>query len=252
MDLFDFDSSWIKGTGLNEPDFKDAGLNTKPDFKDAGLDTNWSLRAPAWTIRREIRLLVLRGLRRMDSMEVSVSSTLRLESELGYADMVLRLGLGYADMASDSFSVELWMLASLTSSVGFLDVVDQSLRFLGFGISYMGFRRYIPSNLFIFSKVFYDLDADLKWLFGSLWTYNSRIWNIRSRDFSSDLDTGFPRILPSDKAHVISRTGPFSETYNISNPNISNSNTPNSNILNSNIPNSNIPHIFQRSGLFPS
>ncbi|CAB4440638.1 unnamed protein product [Rhizophagus irregularis] len=174
MDLFDFDSSWIKGTGLNEPDFKDAGLNTKPDFKDAGLDTNWSLRAPAWTIRREIRLLVLRGLRRMDSMEVSVSSTLRLESELGYADMVLRLGLGYADM-------------------------DQSLRFLGFGISYMGFRRYIPSNLFIFSKVFYDLDADLKWLFGSLWTYNSRIWNIRSRDFSSDLDTGFPRILPSDK-----------------------------------------------------
>ncbi|GBC27904.2 hypothetical protein RIR_jg2181.t1 [Rhizophagus irregularis DAOM 181602=DAOM 197198] len=49
------------------------------------------------------------------------------------------------------------------------------------------------------------------------------------KDFSSDLDTGFPGILPSGKIHAIFRTGPFSETYNISNPNISNSNTPNSN-----------------------
>ncbi|PKY55438.1 hypothetical protein RhiirA4_474894 [Rhizophagus irregularis] len=34
----------------------------------------------------------------------------------------LQLGLGYADLASGSFSVELWMLASWTTSVGFLDV----------------------------------------------------------------------------------------------------------------------------------
>ncbi|PKC62683.1 hypothetical protein RhiirA1_538301, partial [Rhizophagus irregularis] len=53
----------FKGDGLNEPDFKGVGLNTKPDFKDVGLDTNWTLRTPAWTIRREIRLLVLQGLR---------------------------------------------------------------------------------------------------------------------------------------------------------------------------------------------
>ncbi|CAB5198188.1 unnamed protein product [Rhizophagus irregularis] len=51
----------FKGDGLNEPDFKGVGLNTKPDFKDVGLDTNWTLRTPAWTIRREIRLLVLQG-----------------------------------------------------------------------------------------------------------------------------------------------------------------------------------------------
>ncbi|GET61114.1 hypothetical protein RIR_jg22380.t1 [Rhizophagus irregularis DAOM 181602=DAOM 197198] len=35
--------------------FEDASLNTKLDFKDAGLDTNRTLRAPAWTIRREIQ-----------------------------------------------------------------------------------------------------------------------------------------------------------------------------------------------------
>ncbi|CAB4398746.1 unnamed protein product [Rhizophagus irregularis] len=51
----------FKGDGLNEPDFKGVGLNTKPPFKDVGLDTNWTLRTPAWTIRREIRLLVLQG-----------------------------------------------------------------------------------------------------------------------------------------------------------------------------------------------
>ncbi|RGB30725.1 hypothetical protein C1646_744765 [Rhizophagus diaphanus] len=55
----------LKSDGLNEPDFKGVGLNTKPDFKDVGLDTNWTLRTPAWTIRREIRLLVFE---RMGSM----------------------------------------------------------------------------------------------------------------------------------------------------------------------------------------
>ncbi|UZO25649.1 uncharacterized protein OCT59_017913 [Rhizophagus irregularis] len=48
-----------RSDGSNEPDFKGVGLNTKPDFKDVGLDTNWTLRTPAWTIRREIRLLFL-------------------------------------------------------------------------------------------------------------------------------------------------------------------------------------------------
>ncbi|CAB4491090.1 unnamed protein product [Rhizophagus irregularis] len=78
----------FKGDGLNEPDFKGVGLNTKPDFKDVGLDTNWTLRTPAWTIRREIRLLVLQGV-----------------SFLGFGTMVcsLALGLGYADMESGSF-----------------------------------------------------------------------------------------------------------------------------------------------------
>ncbi|UZO20886.1 uncharacterized protein OCT59_013296 [Rhizophagus irregularis] len=33
----------FKCDGLNEPDFKGVGLNTKPDFKDVGLDTNWTL-----------------------------------------------------------------------------------------------------------------------------------------------------------------------------------------------------------------
>ncbi|CAB4485256.1 unnamed protein product [Rhizophagus irregularis] len=136
-------------------------------------------------------------------MEVSVSSTLRLGSVLsalglGYADLVLRLGLGYADMASG------WYLA-----------VDRRLRM----------NWYRPSDIIRGFRIGYmgscGLDAGLKWLFGSLWTQNS--------DFSSDLDTGFPGILPSDKIHAIFRTGPFSETYNISNPNISNSNTPNSN-----------------------
>uniref|UniRef100_U9T530 Uncharacterized protein n=1 Tax=Rhizophagus irregularis (strain DAOM 181602 / DAOM 197198 / MUCL 43194) TaxID=747089 RepID=U9T530_RHIID len=41
--------------------------------------------------------------------------------ELG--SVLSALGLGYADMASGSFGIELWMLASWTSSVGFLNIV---------------------------------------------------------------------------------------------------------------------------------
>ncbi|RGB23833.1 hypothetical protein C1646_821931 [Rhizophagus diaphanus] len=80
------------GTSLNEPDFKKR-------------TNDWTLRAPAWTIRREIwcQFLWLWDLKSL----VSFLSALRL---------------GYADMASGSFGVELWILASRTSLVGFLDV----------------------------------------------------------------------------------------------------------------------------------
>ncbi|PKY56651.1 hypothetical protein RhiirA4_477097 [Rhizophagus irregularis] len=73
---------------VTKPDFKEyASLNTKPDFKDAGSDTNQTLRCQ---FLRELR------------------SALGLEYD--------------ADMATDSFSVELWKLASWTSSAEFLDV----------------------------------------------------------------------------------------------------------------------------------
>ncbi|PKK63854.1 hypothetical protein RhiirC2_788320 [Rhizophagus irregularis] len=68
-------------------------LNTKLNFKDAGLDTNWTLRTPAWTIRRKF------------SKEAAISSEyqfLRLW-DLGLVSVLLALGLGYADVASGSF-----------------------------------------------------------------------------------------------------------------------------------------------------
>ncbi|GBC11576.2 hypothetical protein RIR_jg34446.t1 [Rhizophagus irregularis DAOM 181602=DAOM 197198] len=56
----------------NKLDFKGVSLNMKLDFKGAGLNTNWTSRNEltfllyffvlAWTIRREIQLLVLQGL----------------------------------------------------------------------------------------------------------------------------------------------------------------------------------------------
>ncbi|GBC27909.2 uncharacterized protein OCT59_008395 [Rhizophagus irregularis] len=82
----------FKGTGLNEP-----ALWTIQ---------NRTLRTLAWTqTGGKFGCWFFRVFERMDVMEVSVSSTLRLGSVLsalglGYADLVLRLGLGYADMAS--------------------------------------------------------------------------------------------------------------------------------------------------------
>ncbi|PKY53579.1 hypothetical protein RhiirA4_471893, partial [Rhizophagus irregularis] len=91
----------IKSASLNEVDLKSISLNTKLNFKDAGLDTNWTLRMPAWTIRRKF------------SKEAAVSSEslnawaqwcqfLRLWN-LGLVSVLLALGLGYADVASSSF-----------------------------------------------------------------------------------------------------------------------------------------------------
>ncbi|CAB4410281.1 unnamed protein product [Rhizophagus irregularis] len=78
---------------------------------------------------RKIRLLSSNT----DSMEMSVSSALELGSVLS------ALGLGYADMASSSLALNFECIGKLR----FLDLetIGSSLRFLGFGIGYMGFRR---------------------------------------------------------------------------------------------------------------
>ncbi|CAB4406922.1 unnamed protein product [Rhizophagus irregularis] len=79
-----------------------------------------------------------------------------VSSALGLG-LVLRLGLGYADMASCSFCVELWITVPCCRLVS-CNELDQSLRFLGqllsfysvhptcntirgSRIGYMGFRR---------------------------------------------------------------------------------------------------------------
>ncbi|CAB4418362.1 unnamed protein product [Rhizophagus irregularis] len=98
-------------------DFKDASLDTKPDFK------------------RKIRLLSSNT----DSMEMSVSSALELGSVLS------ALGLGYADMASERYLAVDQRLGMNWYHIGKLrflglEIIGSSLRFLGFGIGYMGFR----------------------------------------------------------------------------------------------------------------
>ncbi|PKY58783.1 hypothetical protein RhiirA4_480981 [Rhizophagus irregularis] len=122
---------------------------------------NWTLKMPAWsrnwTLRRipawnkpDFKLLVLQGLQ-MHGLD-GVSSALGL-------GLVLQLGLGYADMASCSFCVELWMLGQYLAVDWRLGMNwYRSLRFLGqllsfysvhptcntirgSRIGYMGFRR---------------------------------------------------------------------------------------------------------------
>ncbi|CAB4423487.1 unnamed protein product [Rhizophagus irregularis] len=59
---FSFISALEGIAGQNEPE-KEVTARTNQTLRasDVGLDTNWTLRTPAWTIRREIRLLVLQG-----------------------------------------------------------------------------------------------------------------------------------------------------------------------------------------------
>ncbi|CAB4428331.1 unnamed protein product [Rhizophagus irregularis] len=93
--------------------------------------------------RRKIRLLSSNT----DSMEMSVSSALKLGSVLS------ALGLGYADMASGIGKLRFLDLETIGSSLRFL---GQLLSFYsvnpicniirGFGIGYMGFRRYIVQD----------------------------------------------------------------------------------------------------------
>ncbi|PKY56188.1 hypothetical protein RhiirA4_476283 [Rhizophagus irregularis] len=170
--LIDIYKNGGSSTSLNEPDLKGVSLNMKPDIKDAGLDTNWFLRAPAWTIRRE-RPLVLQGLRTH-----------------GLNGVLSALGLGYADMVSGSFGIELWILASWTSSVGFLDVVvsvqDAPFRrpdsyFKGLVRLVCGFKM----ALRVSGHRICETDLERR-ILGN---------RFQRGDFGSNLNTGFPGIL---------------------------------------------------------